>query len=1074
MPADWISLGGAIAKAVAKVWLPEQPTAHAIGSALIDYVDSSVTDRRQARAVSRHLERVGDRIAAELEEYFNLEFSDPSNRYARGLPANEQAAAINGVIDALALVSIDYDALVASNFDDELLARQLCASKPRLGLSEAGGYLFGLLAKECAVYVIGATMAMPDFNARVAVTLLRREAEAFAAVDDAISAIPKDVASRLGAEDSQRFELDYRRNVVRQLDRLALYGVDDERMQAPYPLTVAYLELTVAGSDSITSDRPSVRVDHALSDGKRFIITGDAGSGKTTVLQWLAVQACRRAFDGPIHHWKDLVPFFIRLRAYAAAPLPPPSAFLDTISPVLADRLPSGWVTARLKTGRALVLVDGLDELHADRRSDTIAWLDEMCTTYPDATYILTSRPPALSSLRVPADLSFAQRTLEPMSGPDVLAFVANWHRAAAHTVADPEAAQANVALESRMATAIRDIPTLRALASNPLLCALLCALNRARNGLVPHARIEVYATALNMLLRRRDAQRGISTTAKSPEESESLQLLQDLAYWMLRNDQAQVGRDSAVERIRGRLVSMPHARLNAKEAVAFLLDRTGVLREPAEGQLDFVHLSFQEYLAAGEIVAQDDVGALVERVKRHQWLDVAVNVAALASPRQREAIIQPLVGDGIDQLLHLTALACLGVSTSLHPELVAKVADRARQMLPPKSPEQARGLAAAGPIALKFLSAVENTTVDDATARATVRAIASVGGDDALGALSAWRMDRRPGVQQELVDAWPSFALEHYVDVVLADMRPDPATALVLTVGPAQMQYLGRLPWAERVVYEASGSDIELPGCIEGVTDLTVRSAGSIALHGLTTASALRILRIEHCAELASLSAQARFPNLRELHLNDLPVLATVLPSRASPGLVFLGMKQLPTLTAIEAQAWAQLEAIEITQCAQLTAVTSIQPLHSVRSVRLENVGLQDLTTMPSMPNLEQFDVKRAARLRSLDGLDQSPELTSIGIVECWSLTDLSVLSGLRSVSRLVVVDCSSVENIQPLAAMPSLREVDLRGCIAIRSLAPLRELRGLERLSLAGCWFALDCAGLDFIPEIEFPRPL
>jgi predicted NACHT family NTPase len=56
------------------------------------------------------------------------------------------------------------------------------------------------------------------------------------------------------------------------------------------------------------------------------VIAGEAGSGKTTILQWLAVQAAQRSFGVELDEWNKLVPFFIQLRNYASArPLPLPS-----------------------------------------------------------------------------------------------------------------------------------------------------------------------------------------------------------------------------------------------------------------------------------------------------------------------------------------------------------------------------------------------------------------------------------------------------------------------------------------------------------------------------------------------------------------------------------------------------------------------------------------------------------------------------------------------------------------------------------------------------------------------------
>ena len=94
----------------------------------------------------------------------------------------------------------------------------------------------------------------------------------------------------------------------------------------------------------------------------RLVIKGSAGSGKTTVLQWLAVRAARQDFMGRAQAMNSSTPFFLRLREYAGNDLPTPEKFLDKIAPLLS---PEGrdWPRQQLISGNALVLIDGVDEL---------------------------------------------------------------------------------------------------------------------------------------------------------------------------------------------------------------------------------------------------------------------------------------------------------------------------------------------------------------------------------------------------------------------------------------------------------------------------------------------------------------------------------------------------------------------------------------------------------------------------------------------------------------------------------------------------------------------------------------
>ena len=144
------------------------------------------------------------------------------------------------------------------------------------------------------------------------------------------------------------------------------------------------------------AERDIVAVDTALADAHRLLICGQAGSGKTTLLQWIAVKAATKSFEGPLSHWNGGLPFYIRLRHYVQSGLPRPEAFPGFVAPAIADTMPKGWVHAVLKSERAIVLIDGVDEIPAFQREDVSTWLKDLAETYPAARFIIASRPHAI------------------------------------------------------------------------------------------------------------------------------------------------------------------------------------------------------------------------------------------------------------------------------------------------------------------------------------------------------------------------------------------------------------------------------------------------------------------------------------------------------------------------------------------------------------------------------------------------------------------------------------------------------------------------------------------------------
>jgi hypothetical protein len=62
-----------------------------------------------------------------------------------------------------------------------------------------------------------------------------------------------------------------------------------------------------------------------------------------------------------------------------------------------------------------------------------------------------------------------------------------------------------------------------------------------------------------------------------------------------------ETARVTAVARIADKITGMPQVTASAEEVYSLLLHRSGLIREPAEGRVDFVHRTFQEYLTAAK-----------------------------------------------------------------------------------------------------------------------------------------------------------------------------------------------------------------------------------------------------------------------------------------------------------------------------------------------------------------------------------------------------------------------------------------------------------------------------------------
>jgi hypothetical protein len=987
-----LTLGAAVVKSACKVWLGDRSIAADASASAVDLVAvraGGVVERRRVRRLFEQMEEV---VAERLRPLLEHEF--------RSLPENERLAAIDAVRATFDRAALTDEDLFAADLDAGYVDRYLRRVDPeaaaRSFLSGDATAFYDLLLRECCAHLVQIITTLPEFQPGVLTELLRRDSEILGVLRELLARFPE----RRGPRD---FEMDYRQQIATALDRMTFFGAALSEPGRRSPLSVAYVSLALAAGDlagpaggdgPLAEERSwslasSLRVEEILPLASRLFVRGEAGSGKTTLLQWLAVRCAYREL--PAAGWGEVVPFFVRLRRYADQPLPAPEQFLADVGRHIADEMPSGWVHHQLRTGRAAVLIDGVDELPEHRRNEARGWLRELVAAFPAARYAVTSRPAAAprSWLR---EEGFTVADLQPMSPAGVRAFVHRWHEAIRAASADEERGELD-SYESRLSQAITIRRALRRIAENPLLCALLCALHRDRRGQLPQSRMELYEVTLHLLLERRDKERGIDPPPGLSRTEKTL-LLQDLAYWLLRNGWSDAPTGRVAERIAAKLSAMPHVRAAPEEVFRHLLERSGLLREPVTGRIDFVHRTFQEYLAAEAAVAADDIGVLIENAHLDQWREAVVMAAGHASRRQREELLTGLIRhDSTSRrqraYLNLLAMACLETSPELDQELRAEIESRVRRLLPPRNMSAAAAVAAAGDFVLDLLATSQPQSAQQTAA--TIRAAAEIGGDAARQLIARFGDDRRKAVVKELVGAWPRFDAVGYADAVLRDsplLPHGPERGALAIDDPLLIPALNQLRFLRHLECRFSQGHGDL-GFLAQLPELSTLLVADPALSDLSPLRHTRLTRL----------------------------LAVPAPSTPGTPLDLAPLGEVPTLTRLD--------------------------------LLIPSRGWHHLTELPQLSGLQLAGIEDAARLEQLKGL---PALDIVGLRDVAGLADLSPLGFLHGPRWLGLHNCPSLTDLHGLTRWANtLQRLWLKDCGAA-DFTPLSDLRELDFLYLSG----------------------
>ncbi|MFJ8134045.1 NACHT domain-containing protein [Streptomyces hydrogenans] len=669
----------------------------------------------------------------------------------------------------LALGDLDMDDVQAVHLGPRALARRLRAAAPAPDGLAADSVLYLDTATEWACHhILEFFTRRSSFVARTLVEQTRGQAALARRVEALAAAHPGPLA-----EDAA-FERRYLAHLARKHGHLTLYGIDLRDTREEWPLDVAYLSLEATGDargpDRDPREHASVRADLAPAAHDRILLRGQAGSGKTTLVQWLTLAACATPPAEGMGYLHGRVPFVLPLRALTrhGERLPDAERFLSAADCPLTP--PDGWADRVLSAGRGLVLVDGIDEIPEAERGRARDWLRGLLSAYEGGNrWLVTSRPTAVRDDWLARD-GFTELTLSPMTPAEVATFVRRWHRAAG-----PAAAP----YEQRLLDSLRTTEHVAQLATNPLMCGLVCALHHERRGYLPRGRGSLYEAALSMLLVRRDRERGMGAPyGVDLDEAPQIQLLQRLAYWMTLNDRFQMARGHAESLVAEALPAMGLTDHAPEQVFTHLLHRSGLLREPTADTVDFVHRTFQDYLAAKALVDHWDIGVLVRNATDDRWEDVLRMAVGHARPREAAEILGELLkaadaaADRPSRLrLVLLAATALGHATEVAPEVRAEILRRTGEVIPPRDPDEARELAGAGRMLLELLPGPEG--LDERTAHLVVVAATHVLSDAAIPFLARYADHPSLGVRAQLVWAWQRYDARAYADGVVARLDP-------------------------------------------------------------------------------------------------------------------------------------------------------------------------------------------------------------------------------------------------------------------------------------------------------------
>lgn len=402
-----------------------------------------------------------------------------------------------------------------------------------------------------------------------------------------------------------------------------------------------------------------VSIGEMLSESAHLALLATPGGGKSTILKRLAIAYAfpeRRievADDLPDRGW---LPLFLRCRDLRDRAYRPILEILDDLphhagmNKVEASAFLES-VHEILRNGRALLLVDGLDEISEEGARQVFAKnLRAFLAVFPKTAIVVASREAGFRLVAGIIASVCVKAKLAPFNRDDVQQLCEQWHL---QVVGENE----KVRTDARdLARTIWENKRIRILAENPLLLTTLLVVKRWI-GELPRNRAALYREAVRVLIRTWNVE-GYAPL----DEEETLTQLSYVACAMMEQGTQRIG-----QRALTRLLQQARQELEAElhfvaiSAIGFierieyrssLLMQTGhdILEGEFQPVYEFRHLTFQEYLAARGYVEEQYPGRaegrsllnlLEPHFKDERWREVVALSAVLAGRKSEEIIKQ-------------------------------------------------------------------------------------------------------------------------------------------------------------------------------------------------------------------------------------------------------------------------------------------------------------------------------------------------------------------------------------------------------------------------------------------------
>ncbi len=363
------------------------------------------------------------------------------------------------------------------------------------------------------------------------------------------------------------------------------------------------------GKEETEKGPPTMDIEELVGLKNRVLLRGGAGMGKTTLLKHLAYTITHgsclpslRDYLPVLILFKELWPVYDEEQKKTKT-----KPVFETLLKRYLETCTCGlqWETVALYLShrRVLFLMDGLDEIPRFLLPGLVDIVARFQLEHKENRFLLTGRPHGIAGraeTRFHGDL----HEIEPISEKMASAFIAKWFSAVAL-----QATGAAKITSQNLVSDIRKHEHISVFTQNPLLLTAVCILYQDGKQ-IPEQRAELYNRIIDNLLYRR-----FHDPAQPDRKHHIQEFLMNIAYHNQLKNRKTMETNDALTLLKKTLPPRENettasynrriqAFFNEVEPACGLFNRRPA--KEAEPELEFIHLTFQEFLAAKHMVENE------------------------------------------------------------------------------------------------------------------------------------------------------------------------------------------------------------------------------------------------------------------------------------------------------------------------------------------------------------------------------------------------------------------------------------------------------------------------------------